>query len=129
MNFPSRGLRLSATTMRNTGLFFAPIRFMRILTAINQESRLGRLPLTHAAPRLFSDFGSKRGVRLFRRGGVGKSCFSIVPTTIQNIRPRERLGSGGRHAREPWRNHARNASPRERGRRRHRAKGGSRRGE
>ena len=34
MNLPSRGLRLSATTMRNTGVFFAPTRFMRILTAI-----------------------------------------------------------------------------------------------
>src|SRR6266550_5402675 len=35
MNLPSRGLRLSATTIRNTGAFFAPMRFMRILTAIN----------------------------------------------------------------------------------------------
>src|SRR6478736_9643016 len=35
MNLPSRGLRPSATTIRNTGLFFAPMRFMRILTAIN----------------------------------------------------------------------------------------------
>jgi hypothetical protein len=34
MNFPSRGLRQSATTMRKTGVFFVPIRFKRILTAI-----------------------------------------------------------------------------------------------
>src|SRR4051794_17892530 len=34
MHLPSRGLRLSATTMRNTGVFFAPIRFMRIFTDI-----------------------------------------------------------------------------------------------
>src|SRR6266704_2999767 len=37
MNLPSRGLRPSATTMRNTGAFFAPTLFMRILTAINQR--------------------------------------------------------------------------------------------
>ena len=36
MNFPSRGLRLSATTIRYTGVFFAPTRFNRILTAINK---------------------------------------------------------------------------------------------
>src|SRR5450759_5447116 len=42
MNLPSRGLRPSATTMRNAGLFFAPTRFNRILTAINQRSLLGR---------------------------------------------------------------------------------------
>src|ERR1039458_9419148 len=35
MNLPSRGLRPSATTMRNTGAFLAPTRFMRIFTAIN----------------------------------------------------------------------------------------------
>src|SRR5439155_23104005 len=125
MNFPSRGLRLSATTMRNTGLFFAPIRFMRILTAIYQESEWGRLPMTRAAPGLFSDFGSKRGVSLFRLGGVGKPCFSIGPTTIQSARPRERRLSGGRHARELSRNRVRNASPREGDTRRHSAKPGS----
>src|SRR6478736_1583445 len=35
MNLPSRGLRPSATTIRNTGEFFAPMRFIRILTGIN----------------------------------------------------------------------------------------------
>src|ERR1035437_3879895 len=41
MNLPSRGLRPSATTIRNAGLFFAPTRFNRILTAINYHSLLG----------------------------------------------------------------------------------------
>ena len=35
MHLPSRGLRLSATTMRKAGLLVEPIRFNRILTAIN----------------------------------------------------------------------------------------------
>src|ERR1017187_5756728 len=35
MHLPSRGLRLSATTMRYTGVFFVPTRFMRIFTDIN----------------------------------------------------------------------------------------------
>src|SRR5256885_1909564 len=35
MHLPSRGLRLSATTMRKAGLFLAPMRFIRIFTAIN----------------------------------------------------------------------------------------------
>jgi hypothetical protein len=35
MNLPSRGLRESATTMRYTGVFFVPTRFIRILTDIN----------------------------------------------------------------------------------------------
>jgi hypothetical protein len=34
MHLPSRGLRLSATTMRNAGVFFVPTRFMRIFTDI-----------------------------------------------------------------------------------------------
>src|SRR5215471_16565653 len=41
MNLPSRGLRLSATTMRNTGSFFAPTRFIRILTAIKISAQCG----------------------------------------------------------------------------------------
>src|SRR5213083_2540723 len=81
MNLPSRGLRLSATTMRNTGLFLAPIRFMRILTAINQDSRFGGAK-GHFPPCAWSDAGSKRGVRLFRPFGVGKPCFSILRTEI-----------------------------------------------
>src|SRR6266540_6130602 len=35
MHLPSRGLRLSATTMRKAGVFLAPMRFIRILTDIN----------------------------------------------------------------------------------------------
>src|ERR1035437_3123997 len=35
MHLPSRGLRLSATTIRNTGVFLVPTRFMRIFTDIN----------------------------------------------------------------------------------------------
>src|SRR5262245_36585634 len=38
MHLPSRGLRLSATTMRKAGVFFAPIRFIRILTDINEST-------------------------------------------------------------------------------------------
>src|SRR5438105_9309143 len=34
MNFPSRGLRESATTIRYVGCFFRPVRRRRILTAI-----------------------------------------------------------------------------------------------
>src|SRR5438105_5310432 len=34
MHLPSRGLRLSATTILKAGLFFAPMRFIRIFTAI-----------------------------------------------------------------------------------------------
>src|SRR5258708_811319 len=44
MNLPSRGLRPSATTMRKTGKFFVPTRFMRILTAI--INRVNKLRLT-----------------------------------------------------------------------------------
>src|ERR1041385_5828740 len=76
MNFPSRGLRLSATTMRNTGLFLAPIRFIRILTGINLYPQGGRLPTTQDALRLFVNAGSKRGVRLFMANELGKPCFS-----------------------------------------------------
>src|SRR5213082_983149 len=78
MNFPSRGLRLSATTMRNTGLFLAPIRFIRILTGINHYPQGGRFPMTQAALGLFADAGSKRGVRLFMPLEVGKPCFCAV---------------------------------------------------
>src|SRR5208283_3074980 len=47
MHLPSRGLRLSATTMRYTGVFFVPTRFMRIFTDINiskerENYQLGR---------------------------------------------------------------------------------------
>src|SRR5215472_4500335 len=41
MNLPSRGLRLSATTIRNTGVFLAPTRFMRIFTDINLSKERG----------------------------------------------------------------------------------------
>src|SRR2546429_8427739 len=61
MNLPSRGLRLSATTMRNTGLFFAPIRFIRILTAINQNAQFGLGQMTLSALRLFRRWFQKRG--------------------------------------------------------------------
>jgi hypothetical protein len=52
MNLPSRGLRLSATTMRKAGLFFAPIRFNRILTAINYL-RFGKAAICRPHPGLF----------------------------------------------------------------------------
>src|SRR5438552_12644909 len=61
MNLPSRGLRLSATTMRNTGLFFAPIRFIRILTAINQNAQFGRRQMTLSALRRVGRWFQKRG--------------------------------------------------------------------
>src|SRR6478736_8633512 len=41
MHLPSRGLRLSATTMRNTGVFFVPMSFMRIFTDINFSKERG----------------------------------------------------------------------------------------
>src|SRR6266516_837148 len=50
MNLPSRGLRLSATTIRNTGAFFAPMRFIRILTAINLLFNRGPLA-SHSQPQ------------------------------------------------------------------------------
>src|SRR6266496_1316160 len=42
MHLPSRGLRPSATTMRNTGVFLVPMRFMRILTGIGWLVYRGR---------------------------------------------------------------------------------------
>src|SRR6185436_8208606 len=41
MNLPSRGLRLSATTMRYTGVFRVPTLFNRIRTAIRICSAFG----------------------------------------------------------------------------------------
>jgi hypothetical protein len=41
MHLPSRGLRPSATTIRNTGVFFVPMRFMRIFTDINLSKEHG----------------------------------------------------------------------------------------
>src|SRR5207245_5485165 len=52
---------LSATTMRNTGLFFAPIRFIRILTAINQNAQFGRRQMTLSALRRVGRWFQKRG--------------------------------------------------------------------
>src|SRR5256885_2364278 len=83
MNLPSRGLRLSATTMRNTGVFFAPIRFMRILTAINHYSLDEGGFQSPWHPASFSDADSKRGVSLFMLLGVGKPCFR----RISNLQP------------------------------------------
>src|ERR1041384_2079929 len=60
MHLPSRGLRLSATTMRKTGWFFAPMRFIRILTDI----KCFAVALTgHALPaaRCWRLFSKKRG--------------------------------------------------------------------
>src|SRR5664279_1080421 len=64
MNLPSRGLRPSATTIRNAGLFFAPTRFKRILTAINHyilrrrphpdRAALTGFPKKRVEPRLAS---------------------------------------------------------------------------
>src|SRR4051812_44921099 len=45
INLPSRGLRLSATTMRNAGVFLVPTRFMRIFTDINDSKELGKYHL------------------------------------------------------------------------------------
>src|SRR4029079_17918095 len=49
MNFPSRGLRESAMTIRYDGCFFRPVRRRRILTA-NGESSI-RVAETTRAPR------------------------------------------------------------------------------
>src|SRR5215813_464913 len=67
MHLPSRGLRLSATTMRKAGVFFAPMRFMRILTDIIEISIL--------EIGLYPD--SKRGARLDRPHPIGKPCFTV----------------------------------------------------
>src|SRR5260370_31920311 len=50
MNFPSRGLRPSATTMRYTGVFFAPTRFILILTDIISSNRGGLAPQFNRPP-------------------------------------------------------------------------------
>ena len=75
MNLPSRGLRPSATTMRNAGLFFAPTRFKRILTAINhyllrRRPRSGPLhpqgfPKRSGEPRLASRSWQALFLRIF----------------------------------------------------------------
>src|ERR1044071_9557457 len=53
---PSRGERLSATTMRQIGFFFEPTRLSLILTAIGR----GRLQKTAASPLAAPDLGSLR---------------------------------------------------------------------
>src|ERR1035441_1327513 len=44
MNLPSRGLRPSATTMRNAGLFFAPTRQERVLVAVRKAGFAHHFP-------------------------------------------------------------------------------------
>src|SRR5262245_54210048 len=62
MHLPSRGLRLSATTMRNAGVFFAPMRFMRILTDIRSfVSRGGGQPQLFCHPPELRRVSKKRG--------------------------------------------------------------------
>src|SRR6201996_5617269 len=52
---PSRGERLSATTMRHTGFFFEPTRLSLILTAISD----GGLYSNAASAELDADFGPR----------------------------------------------------------------------
>src|ERR1035438_5983508 len=54
MNLPSRGLRPSATTIRNAGVFFVPTRFMRIFTDINVSKEHEEYQLQSILQALFS---------------------------------------------------------------------------
>src|SRR5882762_8873242 len=97
MNLPSRGLRLSATTMRNTGLFFAPIRFISILTAINQNAKFGRRQITLSALRLFGRWFQNMGETIHDLWGW-QSPFFVQLSVIQlldwpNTRPRRNAKS------------------------------------
>src|ERR1035437_7025689 len=83
MNLPSRGLRPSATTIRNAGLFFAPTRFNRILTAINHHSRL-RWPHPDHLP--FKGFTEKRG-----EPRLGSPTWQVL--FLRFLRPRPKPSS------------------------------------
>src|SRR5215469_15621052 len=77
MNLPSRGLRPSATTIRNTGKFLVPTRFILILTAIINRDQYG---LTCHILQGFAQKSVKRSL-----GGVGlQALFSpyLYPKTI-----------------------------------------------
>src|SRR2546422_9474694 len=65
MHLPSRGLRLSATTMRKAGLFLAPMRFIRIRTAIKLAYYLWRRLATEQLlpPAVPTALLKKRGER------------------------------------------------------------------
>src|SRR5437879_8001381 len=88
MNLPSRGLRPSATTMRNTGALLAPTRFMRILTAIIKSmcSPDGSATCSGQPRRV-----SKKGMQsvIFLRN-VSKRCFSVFggPVSAPSTAPK-----------------------------------------
>src|SRR5215472_13685975 len=71
MNFPSRGLRLSVTTIRNTGVFLAPTLFIRILTAIKIECCFAGLQ----CQTIRTEFVQKRAVNLVGGVQLCKSSF------------------------------------------------------
>src|SRR5258706_15607523 len=101
MHLPSRGLRLSATTMRKTGWFFAPMRFMRIFTAINLcflsrrlTPALDRSPFARllskkrGEPRL--EFGPWQGAfwHFFGETGVVDHILGYPEECLTNIKRR-----------------------------------------
>ena len=117
MHLPSRGLRLSATTIRKTGWFLAPMRFMRIFTDIELLNLLIRgagpplprglrddLSKKRGEPRLdskawqeaFYDFFLRRISLLFHHAGAGwlRQRAPMIGQTLSQYRILAKLGAG-----------------------------------
>src|SRR5438552_5394756 len=75
MHLPSRGLRLSATTILKAGLFLAPMRFIRIRTAIKNCSVAAARH--QVLPPAVSTAALKRGQRVDVEQGLGKPVLRL----------------------------------------------------